>query len=69
MALSTNAICRLAEVLAPEVVDYIYNDERFYELMMEIVPDAIADKLGNVDDSVAAELTMAISERIAIKAV
>lgn len=69
MALSTNTIIGLAEALAPEVLDYIMDDPRFFELMMEIVPDAITEKLGEVDVNVAAELSMAISERIALKAV
>ena len=64
MALSQNTLIQLAEALQPEVVNFIYNDERFYEFMMQIVPEAINATLGDVDDMIAAELSMIICERI-----
>ena len=64
MALSDSTIQRLADALVNDVATYITEDERFFDLMVELIPDAIHDKLGNVDDMVAAELSMCISERI-----
>jgi hypothetical protein len=64
MALSNSTIQRLADALADDVANYISEDEQFFELMVELIPDAIRDKLGDVDDMVAAELSMCISERI-----
>jgi len=64
MALSNSTIQRLADALCDDVADYITQDERFFNLMIELIPDAIRDKLGDVDDMVAAELSMCISERI-----
>lgn len=61
MALSELTIQRLAEALADDVASYISEDERFMELMMELIPDAIQDKLGNVDDTVAADLSVCLS--------
>ena len=67
MALSQSTLIQLAEALQPEVVNFIYNDERFYEFMMQIVPEAINAKLGDVDDTIAAELSMIICERINLR--
>jgi len=64
MALSESTIQRLADALCDDVASYITEDERFFDLMVELIPDAIRDKLGDVDDMVAAELSMCISERI-----
>lgn len=64
MALSNSTIQRLADALCDDVASYITEDERFFDLMVELIPDAIHAKLGDVDDQVAAELSMCISERI-----
>ena len=64
MALSESTIQRLADALSDDVARYISEDERFFDLMVELIPDAIHDKLGDVDDMVAAELSMCLSERI-----
>jgi hypothetical protein len=64
MALSQSTIIKLADALSADVVSYISEDERFFDLMVELIPDAIHAKLGDVDDQVAAELSMCISERI-----
>ena len=64
MALSDSTIQRLADALSDDVAQFITEDERFFDLMVELIPDAIRDKLGDVDDMVAAELSMCISERI-----
>jgi hypothetical protein len=69
MALSQNTILRLSEALSQDVADYIAEDERFFNLMVELIPEAITAKLGDLDSMVAAELSMCISERIALKGV
>ena len=69
MTLSPRTIDRLAEAMAPEVVKYIFEDERFSELLMEIIPDAVSEKLGEVDDNIRFDLYLAITERVTIRAV
>jgi hypothetical protein len=64
MALSNNTIIKLSDALSADVAQYITEDERFFDLMVELIPDAIHAKLGDVDDQVAAELSMCISERM-----
>jgi hypothetical protein len=67
MALSNKTIENLAETLVPEVIDYIISDERWIDFMNEMVPDAIDDKLGNVDDNLKFDLAMSIIDRISFK--
>ena len=69
MPLSDSTIQRLADALSDDVASYITSDERFFDLMVELIPDAIHDKLGSVDDMVAAELSMCLSERLRIVAI
>jgi hypothetical protein len=69
MALSQNTIINLSEALSQEVANYITDQPEFFDLMVELIPQAIHAKLGAVDDMVAAELAMCISERLALKGV
>ncbi len=69
MALSNNTIIKLSEALSKDVAEYIMDDERFFELLAELIPDAIHAKLGDVDMQVSAELTMCLSERLILKGV
>jgi hypothetical protein len=48
MALSENTIAKLSEVLSRDVAEYISQDERFFDLMVELIPDAIHAKLGRL---------------------
>ena len=67
MALSNQTISNLASALVPEVIDYIYEDQRWCEFMHEIVPDALKDKLGEIDEDLKFELAMCIMDRISLK--
>ena len=67
MALSSKTISDLASALVPEVIDYIYQDERWCEFMQEVIPDALQDKLGEVDEDLKFDLAMCIMDRICLK--
>jgi hypothetical protein len=67
MALSNQTISNLADALVPEVIDYIYEDERWCEFMQEVVPDALKDKLGEIDEDLKFDLAMCIMDRICLK--
>ena len=67
MALSNQTISNLADALVPEVIDYIYLDERWCEFMQEVVPDALKDKLGEIDEDLKFDLAMCIMDRICLK--
>ena len=67
MTLSCKTINNLASALVPEVIDYIYEDERWGEFMQEVIPDALQDKLGEVDEDLKFDLAMCIMDRICLK--
>ena len=67
MPLSNSTIQNLSDALTPEVVDYIFNDERWVDFLHEIIPDAIEDKLGNIDENLKFELGMCIMDKISFK--
>lgn len=64
MTLSNKTFQKLAEALTPEVIDYINKDERYVLFMQEIIPDALEDKLGQIDDDLKFELSMCIMDRM-----
>lgn len=64
MALSDLTIQRLSDALCDDVSQYITEDDRFFDLMVELIPDAISDKLGSIDDTVLAELSVCISGKL-----
>lgn len=67
MPLSNQTISKLADALKPEVIDFIYEGERWTTFLHEIVPDAIQTKLGPVDDEVLFDLSMCVMDRIVLK--
>jgi hypothetical protein len=67
MSLSSKTINNLASAMVPEVIDYIYQDERWCEFMHEVIPDALQDKLGQIDEELKFELAMCIMDRICFK--
>jgi hypothetical protein len=67
MALSNQTVLKLADALVPEVIDHIYQDERWVEFLQEIIPDAVTSKIGGLDDELLFELSMVIMDRIVLK--
>lgn len=68
MALSNKTIKSLAIVLTPEVIEYIYADERWIDFMIEMTGDAIKEKLGTDDITLVAELGQCIIENVMLRA-
>lgn len=69
MALSNKTIQNLAIALTPEVINYIYADERWVDFMMEMIPEAVIDQLKTEDYDLVAELACAIQENIFLQSV
>ena len=67
MALSNSTINKLASALTSEVIDYIYADERWVEFLMEVVPDAVIENIGSIDDDLMYELSICIMDKIYLK--
>jgi len=64
MALSNKTIQNLAIALTPDVIDDIFMDDRYIELMMELIPDFVAKNLQTEDYDLVAELSYSIMENI-----
>jgi hypothetical protein len=67
MALSNQTIQSLSDALVPEVVHYIFNDERWINFLHEVVPDAIITTLGQVDDDVLFDLSLCVMDSLAVQ--
>lgn len=67
MALSNRTVQSLSDALAPEVVDYIYQDERWITFLHEIIPDAIISTLGQVDNEVLFDLSLCVMDSLVVK--
>ncbi|NBW41511.1 hypothetical protein EBR25_11000 [bacterium] len=69
MALSTKTTQKLAIALTPEVIEYIYADERWFDFMIEMVGEAVQQKLGTNDMELIAELGQCVIENMVLKSV
>jgi hypothetical protein len=67
MPLSIKTTQNLATALTPEVIDYIFQDERWVDFMHEIIPDAIECKIGGIDEDLKFELSICIMDKIIMK--
>ena len=66
--LSNKTITTLAQCLATEVVDDLYASEEFINFLHEAIPDLIKSKLGDVDEDLLFELSLATMDKITLKA-
>jgi hypothetical protein len=64
MALSNQTIHNLSVALTPEVIKYIYGDERWIDFMMEMIPEAVAHTIKSEDMDLVSELALCIFEDI-----
>jgi len=72
--LSDSTISKLADTLVSDVIDYIQDDDRLKEFYLEVIGDAVCEKLGkknpdgtcSFDSGISSELIMAIADRILI---
>lgn len=67
MALSVQTTKNLSIALTPEVIDYIFEDERWIDFLHEIIPDAVQSKLGDVDEDLKFDISMCIMDNIVLK--
>jgi len=67
MTLSNHTISKLCDALISDVAEYIRDDDRFFDLMVDLIPEAINAKLGKVDEQLVEDLSMCISQRLILK--
>jgi len=69
MSLSNSTIKNLSISLTPDVIKEIYSDERWIDLMMEILPEIVSDNLGSEDIDLITEISVCIMDNILLKPV
>ena len=67
MALSNSTIKNLSIALTPDVIDDIFLDERYTELMMELIPEFVAKNLQSEDYDLVTEIATCIMDNITLK--
>lgn len=65
--LSNRTFQQLADTLTSDVIDYLHEDERYVLFMQEVIPDALSHLMGELDENLKCELSMAIMDRMALK--
>jgi hypothetical protein len=66
MALSDKTIQNLSIALTPDVIDDIFQDERYIELMMELIPEFVAKNLQSEDYDLVTEIATCIMDNISM---
>ena len=67
--LSDKAFRNLVNALTSEVISYIEKDERYVNFMQEVIPDALSDLMGQLDEDLRCELSMSIMDNIMFRSV
>jgi hypothetical protein len=67
MALSNKTIQNLSTALTPDVIDDIFQDERYIELMMELIPEFVAKNLQSEDYDMIEGISICIMDNIDMK--
>jgi hypothetical protein len=67
MTLSNKTIKSLAVAITPEVIDYIYSDDRWIDFIIELAGDAISEKLGTSDNDLIVQIGQIVIENIELK--
>tara|TARA_R100001480_G_scaffold64634_1_gene76793 strand:+ start:181 stop:417 length:237 start_codon:yes stop_codon:yes gene_type:complete len=65
--LSAQTVSRLADALKEEVIEEIYQSERYNEVMQELIGEAMEKKLGKCDEDLFFEIGMCLMDRIELK--
>ncbi len=67
MSLSNNTVSKLADVLKADIIDEIYNSEKYFDMMTELVGEALEKKLGKCDEMLFFDIGMCLMDRIELK--
>ncbi len=67
MSLSHSSLIKIADALAPEVAEYIFNSDEWIEFLIEQISNAVVENLGELDPDLHGNLCYAISERLVLK--
>ena len=69
MTLSNKAINLLADTLAPKVAEVLLSSDAFIEFIHSEIPAIVDTEVGEMDDDLLFDLSLAVMERITLRAV
>jgi hypothetical protein len=64
MVLSNKTVQSLSYALTPDIIDDIFQDERYIELMMELIPEFVAKSLQSEDYDLVTEIAVCVMDNI-----
>ena len=64
MVLSNKTVQSLSDALTPDIIDDIFQDERYIELMMELIPEFVAKSLQSEDYDLVTEIAVCVMDNI-----
>lgn len=67
MKLSASSVSKIADAIKNDVIMKIYENERYTEVMQELIPAAVDSVMGEMDDDLLFDLSMIIFDRIELK--
>ena len=67
MPLSESTVSKLADVIKPDIVQEIYESDKYYDFMTELIGEALEKKLGKCDQDLFFDLGMCLMDRIEIR--
>ena len=68
MTLSNETKTKLADALVPEVIRYLEDNDNYVQLMQnQLIPEAISNALGEVDEDLKYELALIVFDSIYIR--
>jgi len=59
---------KIASAMVQEVTEELYESDEWMDFLYTNIGGIIVDKLGQIDDTVLAELIMCVADRISLKA-
>jgi protoheme ferro-lyase len=67
MALSHKTISKIADAVKNDVINNIYENEKYAEMMQDLVTDALDKTMGEMDEDLFFDLSMLLFDRIELK--
>jgi len=67
MKLSTSSVSKIADAIRKDVILKIYENEKYAEVMQDLIPSAIDSLMGEMDDELLFDLSMILFDRIELK--
>ena len=67
MPLSAITVSRIADALKDDIIEHIYANEKYNEVMRHCVQEALDAKMGEMDEDLYFDLGMCLYERIELK--